>query len=271
MNNKILITGSRGFIGSHLMKVFPRAQSYDLKDVQDILDINLLKDALEGKEIVIHLAALISITGSIQNPGKYYSANVAGTDNVLRAAIEAGCKTVIFASSASVYSPDNPYAVSKKIGEDLMKEYSKKIQTISLRFFNIYGPGQNPEYAGVISKFMRAAKEGKTLKINGDGRQTRDFISVNDVTGIIEKVIRCRSKIASGSIFDVGTGKEISINQLADYFVKKYKVPVKYYLKEDAGIIRSKADNLKLLEIVGKHKFASIVRGLSELDDKKIS
>jgi len=270
MTNKILITGSRGFIGSHLTKMLPHAQTYDLKDGQDILDYNQLKDALKGKDIVIHLAALISITDSLKHPGKYYSANISGTDNVLRVAIENGCKTVIFASSASVYSPDNPYAISKKIGEDLMKEYSKKIQTISLRFFNIYGKGQNPVYAGVISKFMKAAKEGKTIKINGNGTQTRDFISVNDVADIIVKVIKCRSKIASGSIFDVGTGKEISINQLADYFVNKYKVPVKYYLKEDIGIIRSKADNLKLLEIAGKHKFTDIERGLGELDNNKI-
>lgn len=263
MINKILITGSSGFIGSHLTKMLPSAQTYDLKDGQDILDYNQLKDALEGKDIVIHLAALISITDSLKHPGKYYSTNVAGTDNVLRAAIEKGCKTVIFASSASVYSPDNPYAISKKIGEDLMKEYRKKIQTISLRFFNIYGQGQNPTYAGVISKFMKAAIEGKTLKINGDGKQTRDFISVSDTVEIIKKIISKRSYIESGSIIEVGTGKSVSIKELAQIFAKKYSLHIKYFPDIPIGLASSKADTRQLKKILGKIYFSPLLKNIT--------
>jgi UDP-glucose 4-epimerase len=266
MNNNTIITGGRGFVGSHLRKLLPNAEIYDLIDDQDILHYDQLVAAMKGKDVVVHLAALISVNDSIAHPGTYYSTNVAGTDNVLRAAIEAGCKTVIFASSAAVYSPDNPYGLSKKIGEDLLKEYKDKIQTIGLRFFNIYGPGQNPEYAGVISKFIEFSQKGGPIHVTGDGQQTRDFISVTDITRIIANIVEIRETIDSGSVFEVGTGNAISINDLAQIFAKKHSVEVDHLPNANVGIVHSKAKNEALLTIIGEYTFVPLEQGLDELE-----
>lgn len=265
MEKKVLITGGEGFVGSHLRALLPSASTYDLKNGQDILNWNQLVEALKGVDVVVHLAALISVNESIERPGKYYSVNVAGTDNVIRAAIEAGCKSIIFASSAAIYSADNPYGISKKIGENLMEEYKDKIQTISLRFFNIYGPKQNPEYAGVISKFFEFAKNKQPLNVTGDGQQTRDFISVFDITKVITKIIEKGEVIPSGSVYELGTGHSISINELAKIFADKYKLPINHMPGESVGIVNSVSDNGSLLQAIGDYQFKPLPEGLDEL------
>ena len=266
MSNNTIITGGKGFVGSHLQKLLPNAQIYDLIDGQDILNYDQLVAAMKGKDVVVHLAALISVNDSLEHPGKYYSTNVAGTDNVIRAAIESGCKTVIFASSAAVYSPNNPYGLSKKIGEDLMKEYKGNIQTIGLRFFNIYGPGQNPEYAGVISKFIEFSQIGGPIHVTGNGQQTRDFISVTDITRIIAKIVEIRDSIETGSIFEIGTGNSISINDLAQIFAKKHSIKIDHLPKANVGIVHSKAKNAELLQSIGEYTFVPLELGLDELE-----
>ena len=265
MENKILITGGKGFVGGHLLSLLPGTPTYDLKDGQDILDWNSLVKALQGVETVVHLAALISVNDSLKYPGKYYSTNLAGTDMVTRAAIEAGCKKIIFASSAAVYAPDNPYGLSKKLGEDLMAEYKEQIQTISLRFFNIYGPKQNPEYAGVISKFFEFTKNKQPLKVTGDGEQTRDFISVYDICKIIKRMTEDTTAIPSGSVFEVGKGTSISINDLAQLFADKYTLPINHVANENVGIMHSTAKNESLLQAIGPFAFMQLPEGLEDL------
>lgn len=265
MGQNVLITGGEGFVGGHLKSLLPSSQTYDLKNNQDILNWNQLVESLKGIDTVVHLAALISVNDSITHPGKYYSVNIAGTDNVIRAAIEAGCKTIIFASSAAVYTADNPYGLSKKIGESLMEEYKDKIQTISLRFFNIYGPKQNPEYAGVISKFFEFAKNKQPLKVTGDGLQTRDFISVADITKIITKIIEKRETIPSGSVYELGTSHSISINDLAKIFADKYSLPINHMSGESVGIVHSVSNNGTLLQAIGDYQFKPLDQGLEEL------
>jgi|SRR6185369_8366352 len=265
MDKKILITGGKGFIGGHLSKIFPSATTYDLKDNQDILDFEKLVDAMKDIDVVVHLAALISVNESIHYPEKYYRTNVIGTENVLNAAAQAGCKTVIFASSAAVYSADNPYGLSKKQGEELMEKYKSKIQTISLRFFNIYGPNQNPEYAGVISKFFEFAKNKQPLKVTGDGMQTRDFISVFDIVAVIKHMIEKGDEVASGSVFEVGKGSSITINDLAQLFSEKYGLKITYVSGEPVGILHSKANNASLLKVIGDYQFKSLSQGIDEL------
>ena len=267
MNKNILITGGKGFIGGNLVALFPFAETYDLKNNQDILDYKKLLKSVKGKDVIIHLAALISVEDSRKKPGEYYLNNVIGTYNVIKAGIEMGCKTIIFASSAAVYTPDNPYGLSKKIGEDLMFEYRHKIQAISLRFFNIYGVGQNPEYAGVIDKYFQATKDKKILKITGDGKQTRDFIAVSDITQIIKIIIEKGNKIKSGSVFEVGTGRSITINKLANIFAKKHKLSIKHLHNQSIGIFNSRAKNKSLLKIIGDYKFKSLKNGLKELEE----
>jgi len=267
VNKNILITGGKGFIGGHLVTLFPFAEIYDLKNNQNILDYRKLLKSVKGKGIVIHLAALTSVEDSRKKPGEYYCNNIVGTYNVIKAGVEMGCQTIIFASSAAVYTPDNPYGLSKKIGEDLMFEYRHKIQAISLRLFNIYGDGQNPEYAGVIDKYFQAAKEKKPLKITGDGKQNRDFIAVSDITQIMKRITEEGSKIKSGSVFEVGTGRSTTINELANIFAKRYKLPMKHLQDQPIGIFNSRAKNKSLLKIIGDYKFKSLKNGLKELEE----
>lgn len=265
MPKKILITGGKGFIGSHLRTRFPRANTFDLQDGQNILNYSQLVRALEGVDVVVHLAALISVSDSLKHAGKYYATNIAGTDNVARAAIEQGCETLIFASSAAVYAPDNPYGLSKQIGEELMEEYKTRMQTISLRFFNIYGAGQNPEYAGVISKFVACAKANTPLQIIGDGTQTRDFISVADICSTIAQILHNRNNIKSGSVFEIGTGKSISINDLAKFFINKYHLSPKYQATGHIGIKHSQANIQSLMSLIGQVRFRSLAEEIPAL------
>ena len=160
-----------------------------------------IRDSMHLEEVdwIVHLAAQISVPLSVDNPDETLSINVDGTSSIIRAAEAASVKKIIFASSAAIYgdceeipipesaplTPQSPYAVSKIVGEELIKR--SKIQTCSLRFFNVYGPGQSAEggYAAVIPAFKKAIQLGKECRIFGDGTQIRDFIHVYDLVKII--------------------------------------------------------------------------------------
>ena len=167
---KYLITGSLGFVGSHLMEKIDNAIGYDLKSGQDIRDKNQLSSYMKKVDAVIHLAAQTSIAHAWDDPTDYYSHNVVGTSNVIETAIKCGVKKIIYASSASIYFPlDNPYSHSKAICEDLFKIRQDKISCIALRFMNIYGKGQNPSYGTVIPSFYKGIKNGN---IQSGGQRT---------------------------------------------------------------------------------------------------
>jgi UDP-glucose 4-epimerase len=209
----ILVTGGQGFIGSYLMEILPDAKSYDLKDGLDVRDKKTLKKHMKGCDVVIHLAAQTSVANSWDDPADLYSHNIVGTATVIETAIKAGVKKIIYASSASIYNPlDNPYSLSKSVGEDLLTVRKDEISSVSLRFMNVYGLGQNPAYGTVIPEFEKGMKKGR-IKIYGNGTQTRDFIHVKDLVLFIAQMVNQKF---DHEAMDVGWGVGVSVNQLAE-------------------------------------------------------
>ena len=244
-----VVTGGAGFIGSNLVsmllergdmvvvidnesanthdEVYWNSNAINIKG--DITDFNLLKNACTDADCIYHLASDISIQYSIENPTKTYKNNLIGTLNVLEVARVLGIRKVVFSSTAAIYGstsepcvetdrpdPLNPYSVSKLAGENLMKMYNDLygIETVSLRYFNVYGPRQayKGQYAPVIGIFQKQKNEGKPLTIVGDGGQSRDFVHVADVASANILV----SETNTVGVFNVGTGIEYTINQIAD-------------------------------------------------------
>jgi nucleoside-diphosphate-sugar epimerase len=243
-----LVTGGAGFIGSHLVAELVRSgrrvrvlddfstgQREFLSDVASqieilegtILDPATVRCAMTGVERVFHQAALRSVPRSIDDPHGGSRVNVEGTLNVLMSARDAGVRIVVYASSSSVYgndwplplredyapAPVSPYAVSKLAGEHYCRVFSTVygLPTVSLRYFNVFGPRQDPEspYAAVIPRFLAAALAEQSLEIHGDGLQSRDFTYVDNV--VLANCLAAESPLASGQVFNVGCGYRYSL------------------------------------------------------------
>ena len=264
----VLVTGGNGFIGTHLCRHLQGLGHHVIS--LDIMHTDShpwecitadIRDNLQfaGIDYIIHLAAQISVPESIDNPDVTLSINVDGTKSIISAAETAGVKRIIFASSAAVYgdceeipitesatlTPQSPYAVSKIVGEELLLR--SEIETCSLRFFNVYGPGQSSEggYAAVIPAFKKAISLGKECTIFGDGTQVRDFIHIHDLVRIIglcleAKVLPTEMNVASGtetSLLDlIGTLNEMHPNM---------RPPV--FTEERAGDIHTSVADINLL------------------------
>lgn len=253
MRAEYLVTGGGGFIGSNLVRALVSAGravrvlddfstgrrrnleglEHDLElIVGDIRDDRLLRRAVRGVRHVFHVAALPSVVRSVRDPLATNSVNVCGTLKVFLAARDAGVQRVVFSSSSSVYgdtrvlpkredmtpSPRSPYALSKLAGEHYARMFTTLygLETFSLRYFNVFGPRQDPhsEYAAVIPRFVAALKGGRPPVIYGDGRQTRDFTFVDDVVAANLRCCRARAA-AAGGVFNIGGGNRVSINDLA--------------------------------------------------------
>ncbi len=276
---RIIVTGGAGFIGKHLVKsllkkdhrvtVFDNFSNSTKDSVSSLIDMgakviegNITKpleilDAVKDHDIVIHLAAKISVSESISNPSDTFQVNVDGTRNVLISCEKNHIKKLIVASSAAVYgegSPDvklteesetnpiSPYGESKVKMEQEIREFASKhdVNCVILRFFNIYGVGQSDEYAGVITKFMERITQDKPLEIFGDGMQTRDFIAIDDVVNSIHNAI---SHGKSGT-YNIASGKIITIKKLADMILSSSgkKLEIKYTTLKKGDIRYSQAD-----------------------------
>ncbi|MEJ2155885.1 MAG: SDR family oxidoreductase [Desulfobacteraceae bacterium] len=246
----VLITGGAGFIGSHLAQalatkgcrvtVLDNLTSGHLENIKDFMkditfvegdirDKDLLKKITQHCDVVFHQAAVVSVTKTVDDPVGSALVNELGTLAVLDAARQNNVKRVVLASSSAVYGDDpqlpkiesmppnplSPYAVQKLTNELYADLYNELygMETVCLRYFNVFGPRQDPSspYSGVISIFMRLATEGRTAVIFGDGEQTRDFVFVGDV---VQANILAATGNAAGEIFNVGTGKAISVNAL---------------------------------------------------------
>ncbi|MFA4663239.1 SDR family oxidoreductase [Pyrococcus kukulkanii] len=246
MKNKlIIVTGGAGFIGSHIAEtlaedndvvVIDNLYSGKIENVPenvkfinaDVRDFEAIADIIREADYVFHEAAQISVDESVKDPVFTEEVNVIGTLNVLMALAEGNGK-LIFASSAAVYgdnpnlplkesetlSPISPYGVTKLAGEHYCRVFYEiyGVPTVVLRYFNVYGPRQSSAYAGVISIFMRNAIKNEPLTIFGDGKQTRDFIYVKDV--VEANLLVAQKKKAEGEIFNVATGKETTVLELA--------------------------------------------------------
>jgi UDP-glucose 4-epimerase len=246
----ILVTGGAGFIGKYLVKYLVEngknvsildnfsnsdkksISSFENKGVKvfegDITNFDNVLNATKDQDVVIHLAAKISVIESIKNPSETFRINVDGTKNILTICKKNNVKKLIIASSAAVYgegdkenkiteqgkiNPISPYGKSKmKMEEEIIKFYSDiKTNYVILRFFNIYGIGQTSEYAGVITKFLEKIKKNQPLSISGDGTQIRDFVSIYDIICSINNAIEHNKN----GIFNIASGNGITINELA--------------------------------------------------------
>lgn len=241
---RILITGGSGFIGQHLTlsllkekhdvyvidKVSTNLLPPNKQKTIDIIDISEKDDFFSGFDICIHLAALVSVEESLRDPINSFADNTFCTVKMLEICKIHNIKKIIFSSSAAVYgdkegavsetdetNPVSPYGLDKLICEKYVKGYSElwNIDYLILRFFNVFGNGQNPQYAGVITAFNIAKQKNEPLVIYGDGEQTRDFIKVEDVCTHIINLI---NKNIKNEIFNIGTGNGISINDVAKHF-----------------------------------------------------
>ena len=250
---KILVTGGAGFIGSNLTEAllnqghsvrvldnFSTGKRENLafkeKDVLleviegDITEREVCQSAMKGAEFVFHEAALPSVQQSVEDPLTSNRVNVEGTLNVLLAAKEAGVRRVVYASSCAIYGDDpvlpkredmnpqplSPYALQKYIGERYCRLFSQlyRLETISLRYFNVFGPKQSPKsvYAAVIPLFIDALLRGRSPVVFGDGEQSRDFVYVEDV--IQANLLALSSQHHYGDVINVACGRSLSLNEL---------------------------------------------------------
>jgi UDP-glucose 4-epimerase len=245
---RILITGGAGFIGRHMSEYFQDRAEVRVLDnlrcgfkrnlsglkcqliVGSILDRDVVREAMREVDFVFHLAAMVSVPGSMQNPNEYAEINTRGTAIVLEEAARAEVKRLVFGSSAAIYGdspriprvegmpaePQSPYAKSKYEGEQHCRSFTDqgRLATVCLRYFNVFGPYQDPrsEYAAAVPAFIEKAITNEPITIFGDGRQTRDFIYVSDV--VAANAFLALKSQATG-VFNVGCGRQITITDLA--------------------------------------------------------
>jgi nucleoside-diphosphate-sugar epimerase len=248
-----LVTGGAGFIGSHLVEALlsrggrvrvlddlssgrreflPSHAGLELL-VGDVRDPAALRRAVEGVDVIFHQAALRSVPRSVADPYSYHDVNVTGTMRLLLAARESGVRRVVFASSSSVYGnqtvmplredmrpdPIAPYGASKLIGEHYCRNFSQHygLETVSLRYFNVFGPRQDPaaEYAAVVPRFISASRRGLPLEVHGDGLQTRDFSFVSNV--VDANLAAADAPRAAGEAYNIACGERLSVLDIAGH------------------------------------------------------
>ena len=302
---KIFVTGGAGFIGKYLVKLLIEQkhkvtifdnfsnsskeeilnEPYDQASVVkgDIRNYEDISKSLEGNDIVIHLAAKISVTESISNPIGTFETNVQGTENVLKACAKYKIKKFVALSSSAVYgNNDNPnhsfkenddtksispYGQSKidmeKIIEKSSKEYN--LNSIVFRLFNVYGKGQTDEYAGVISKFANCIKKNISLRIYGDGNQTRDFVAIEDVVNLINKQITSKFENIF-DVFNIGCGQSTKITELAKLMVKisGEKNKIIFEDQKEGEILHSKASIEKAKRYLDYNPKISLNEGIAK-------
>ena len=286
--NKAVVTGGAGFIGSHLTEelvrrdysvtvidnlsngkisnIEPLLSSNQINFIQEsITDLSALNKIFSDADYVFHLAALGSVPESVENPERYHDINVTGVFNVLLAARDNKVKKVVYTSSSAVYgddpelpkredmlpSPISPYAVTKLTGEYYCQAFHKAygLPTICLRFFNVFGPRQDPnsQYAAVIPKFIQSIREGNPPIIFGDGEQTRDFTYVSDV---VQAMLLVAENDVTG-IYNISRGETITINKLANSIIGILHSGIRpeYHEPRPGDIVHSYADITKAKSI----------------------
>ena len=299
---RILVTGGAGFIGKHLVKfliengnevtIFDDFSNSEKDSVAFLVnmgakiiegDITKLEDIVNATseyDIVVHLAAKISVEESIKRPSETFHINVDGTRNVFVACEKNHVKKLIVASSAAVYgegipglkltekskmNPISPYGQSKVKMEQEITEFASeyKINYIILRFFNIYGIGQTLEYSGVITKFLEKIKNNKPLKIFGDGMQTRDFVFIQDVINSIHNAISYNKN----GIYNIASGKVITIKKLAELMISLSgkKLEIQYSPTKKGDIRYSQADISSAIDNLGYYPRFQLKEGIKAL------
>ncbi len=300
---RVLVTGGAGFIGSHLtdalvesgakVTVLDNLATGNLKNLAgvksqidfiegDIRDLAVCQRAAAAASYVFHQAAIGSVPRSLKDPALSLSVNVGGTANVFTAARDAGVKRVVYASSSSVYGDNkdlpkregneglslSPYATSKKINEELADIYSRcyGMQFVGLRYFNVYGPRQDPAgpYAAVIPRFFAAYARGEAPVIFGDGEQSRDFTFVKDV--VMANLLAAKGPDNSCGAFNIGAGGRITINDLARAIAESVgsRVPVVHQQDRPGDVKHSMADASRAEKAFGFRASTALHEGIAQ-------
>ena len=273
---KCLVTGGAGFIGSHIVEALVQrgdtirvldnlstGKQENLRSVQgrfeflhgDLRNRHDLTSAVAGMDVVFHEAALRSVPRSVDDPDSTNEINITGTLHLLLACREAKVKRLVYASSSSVYgdnlkypqtetmraAPISPYAVSKLAGENYAVTFAKTfgVETVSLRYFNVFGPRQHPEsqYAAVIPKFMESATQGKPLEVHWDGKQSRDFTYIENV--VHANLLAASAHGVSGDFFNVASGANVSLLKVISELEKLVGRPLKrHHTPQRSGDVR---------------------------------
>lgn len=296
MANKMIVTGGAGFVGSHIVRTLldrgdevhvidnyaggKRPERLDSRATYhelDIRDAEKIAPVFAGAKYVFHEAALPRVQFSIEHPLETMAVNVTGTANVLRAAHQGGVSRVVLASSGSVYGdqetmplvetlppePKSPYGMHKYMLEIMSKLWSEVygLPTVSLRYFNIYGPHMDPEgaYALSVAKFLKQRGEGSPITIWGDGTHTRDFTHVRDV--VQANLLAAESpKVGRGEVLNIGAGNNVSVLELARL--------IGGHVVHEAERLEPKhslADNTKARELLGWKPTVVFADGIAEL------
>jgi UDP-glucose 4-epimerase len=300
-----LVTGGAGFIGSHIVEAlvergervrvldnFSTGKLDNLRNAArnsveiiegDVLDLDTVRQAMDGVSYVLHQAAIVGVHQSMADPLATHSVNVTGTLNVLTAAYEIGVKRVVFASSCAVYGdndalplqetapprPLSPYAASKLAGEAYCQTFfpAYHLPTVCLRYFNVFGPRQQPngDYAAVIPKFIERMKAGLPPTIYGDGKQTRDFIHVSDV--VRANLLACEHQGAVGQIFNVALGQPVSLLTLVSMLNSLRGTPLSPQFEpvRPGDIRHSAGDSRQIATRLGFKAEMSVLEGLRQL------
>jgi UDP-glucose 4-epimerase len=299
----VLITGGAGFIGSHRAdQLLAGGNSVRVLDnlstgkrdnlpehprlefIQgDIRDRSLVTETARGMDAIVHLAAVASVQASVDDPTGTHETNFDGTLYLLEAARKESIRRFLYASSAAVYgdntrlplveeeilNPLSPYAADKLAGEYYLRFYHAKfgIETTAFRFFNIFGPRQDPSspYSGVISIFIERVSRGEPVTVFGDGRQTRDFVYVGDLVKLLAQALSGRQ--TAGQVINVGRGKQCSLLELLEALERLTGKPVerRFAAARLGDIVHSRADISRLVHLLGKAPETDIVTGLGEI------
>lgn len=298
-----LVTGGAGFIGSALVRRllergdrvrvvdnFSTGLRRNLTEVLDriellegeLADLAVAQRSVAGAEFVLHQAALPSVPRSIEDPISSNHANVTATLNLLVAARDAGVKRFVFASSSSVYgdtevlpkvetmreNPISPYALTKLTGEKYCVIFHRAygLPTVCLRYFNIFGPRQNPDspYSGVISRFVSAALEGRRPTVCGDGEQSRDFTFVENA--VQANLLACAAEGVAGQVFNVGTGERCTLNDVLQVLsgIAGKKLDAEYVAPRSGDVRHSLADIERARRLLGYDPKVRFEEGLRE-------
>jgi UDP-glucose 4-epimerase len=296
---KILVTGGAGFIGSHIVGHYQDTASeirvidnlrtgyrHNLAGLRhtfiegSITERELVRKALAGVDYVFHLAALVSVPESMAQPGECVDINVHGLLNVLQEASAAGVKKLVFASSAAIYGdnptvpkletmlpePKSPYAITKLDGEYYLGMFQRQglLETTAIRFFNVFGPRQDPlgAYAAAVPIFIDKATRDEAITIFGDGGQTRDFIYVNDIVGAL--AFAAETPGVSG-VFNAGYGGQITIHDLARQIIRAAGSASRIvHAPERAGDVRHSRASADKLRAAGWTPRYTLEQGLAE-------
>ncbi|MGH3072896.1 MAG: SDR family oxidoreductase [Gaiellaceae bacterium] len=310
MSRTVLVTGGAGFIGSNLVQAllergdavrvldnFATGNRSNLEGLGEHVEVvegelrsyERVHNAVRGVELVFHQGALPSVPRSVQDPLTTSAVTIEGTLNVLLAARDEGVRRVVFASSSSVYGnngslpraetqqpdPISPYAVAKLAAERYCVSFHRVygLETVALRYFNVFGPRQDPtsQYAAVVPRFLAAVSDGRPVTIHGDGTQSRDFTYVANV--VDANLLAAEAEDARGLVLNVATGRQLSVNELADAIGEALGKPVeKEYLPTRTGDVRdSWADISAAATVLGYEPAVALDEGLRLTADALLS